>query len=132
MDILKIQGTDTVLYELVGPLVMNPAVLRQNNNYPFKTGLRYVWYIATEGEMVVGFLPVKKTASGQYLIDNYYLRGDDPAVLDSLLAQVMTDRLDPSELWVVAHKRHSGHFAEKGFRVRIGWKNYDKMQYCAQ
>ena len=40
MDIVKLQGTDRKLYEFVCPLVMNPAILRQNNNYPFKTGPR--------------------------------------------------------------------------------------------
>lgn len=37
MNILKLQGLDGRLFDLVAPLVMNPAVLRQNNNYPFKT-----------------------------------------------------------------------------------------------
>ena len=46
MDIIKLQGTDKKLYELIAPLVLNPAVLRQNNNYPFKTGPKYTWYIA--------------------------------------------------------------------------------------
>ena len=36
MQILKLQGTDRQLYRLVGPLVMNPKVLKSNNNYPFK------------------------------------------------------------------------------------------------
>ena len=35
MKIMTLQGTDKLLYELVAPLVMNPAILRQNNNYPF-------------------------------------------------------------------------------------------------
>lgn len=32
MNILKLGGLDCRLFELVAPLVMNPAVLRQNNN----------------------------------------------------------------------------------------------------
>ena len=130
MNIVKLQGTDSALYELVGPLVMNPAVLRQNNNYPFKTGIRYVWYVAVDQDMVVGFLPVKKTTGGQYLIDNYYLRGDDAAVLERMLDLVKSDQIEPSELWVVAHKRHTDCFRQNGFRIRLEWKNYDKMQYC--
>lgn len=31
MKIMTLQGTDKLLYELVAPLVMNPAILRQNN-----------------------------------------------------------------------------------------------------
>ena len=38
MNILKLQGLDGRLFDLVAPLVMNPAVLRQNNNYPFMSG----------------------------------------------------------------------------------------------
>ena len=42
MNILKLQGLDGRLFDLVAPLVMNPAVLRQNNNYPFKTTRNHV------------------------------------------------------------------------------------------
>ena len=48
MNILKLQGLDGRLFDLVAPLVMNPAVLRQNNNYPFKTTRNHVWYIAMD------------------------------------------------------------------------------------
>lgn len=58
-----IAGTDKLLYELVAPLVMNPAILRQNNNYPFKTSRSHVWYIAFHETAVVGFMPVKKDIS---------------------------------------------------------------------
>ena len=60
MKIMTLQGTDKLLYELVAPLVMNPAILRQNNNYPFKTSRSHVWYIAFHETAVVGFMPVKK------------------------------------------------------------------------
>ena len=62
MDIIKLQGTDKKLYELIAPLVLNPAVLRQNNNYPFKTGPKYTWYIAIEKEQILGFIPIKQTS----------------------------------------------------------------------
>ena len=29
-------------------MVMDPEVIRANNNYPFKTGEEYVWFIAIE------------------------------------------------------------------------------------
>ena len=54
MKIMTLQGTDKLLYELVAPLVMNPAILRQNNNYPFKTSRSHVWYIAFHETAVVG------------------------------------------------------------------------------
>ena len=45
MEIIRFDGIDKGLYELVAPVVMNPAVLRQNNNYPFKTtsGMSGMW-----------------------------------------------------------------------------------------
>ena len=53
MNILKLQGLDGRLFDLVAPLVMNPAVLRQNNNYPFKTTRNHVWYIAMDEQRVL-------------------------------------------------------------------------------
>ena len=50
----------TDLYPLIGPLVMNPKVLKANNNYPFKTTANHQWYIAVnDQEEVMGFLPVE-------------------------------------------------------------------------
>ena len=59
MEIIRFDGIDKGLYELVAPVVMNPAVLRQNNNYPFKTTFRYVWHVAVEDGAVMGFMPLK-------------------------------------------------------------------------
>ena len=42
MNIERFSGTDERLYRAVAPLVMNPAVLRQNNNYPFKTSVHFM------------------------------------------------------------------------------------------
>ena len=110
MDVIKFQGTDKKLYELIGPLVMSPAVLRQNNNYPFKTGNKYVWYVATEDDQVSGFIPVKRTSTYYHVIDNYYIKGDSEPVLCRLLAEVIADKADQGELWAVTHKRHVEQF----------------------
>lgn len=130
MVVTKFQGTDKKLYELICPLVMSPAVLRQNNNYPFKTGSRYIWYVAIEGEQVEGFMPVKRTSTDYHIIDNYYIKGDDESVLCRMLATVIADKARQGELWAVTHKRHVEQFVKNDFCSRIEWKNYHKMQYC--
>ena len=67
MEILCLKGTDKRMYELVAPLIMNPAIIRQNNNYPFKTTDHYLWYIAKEWVETVAVegtrLPLYKNAS---------------------------------------------------------------------
>ena len=105
MKIMTLQGTDKLLYELVAPLVMNPAILRQNNNYPFKTSRSHVWYIAFHETAVVGFMPVKK-GHLYYSIDNYFVSGDDPSVLSELLEEVIKDFSSQASLMAVVHKRH--------------------------
>lgn len=45
LELKKLDGLSPELYERVGPLVMNPAVLRQNNNYPYKTSKNFVWFL---------------------------------------------------------------------------------------
>ena len=59
MEIEKLGGTTERLYRLVAPLVMKPCILRENNNYPFKTSMHHIWFIAIEEERVVGFMPVE-------------------------------------------------------------------------
>ena len=48
IQIIQLKGTDRRLYELVAPLVMNPDVLKQNYNYPFRTSEDFVWFVAVE------------------------------------------------------------------------------------
>ena len=38
MQIIQLKGKDKHLYRLLAPLVMDPEVIRANNNYPFKAG----------------------------------------------------------------------------------------------
>lgn len=128
MEIVKLPGTDRRLYELVAPLVMNPAILRQNNNYPFKTTRNHIWYILLKGEQVVGFMPVKKTDTHD-CIDNYFVSGDDSSLIGLLLSQILDDRIPGSCLTAVVHKRHVETFAGKHFCTCIEWKKYNKMQF---
>ena len=49
-------------------MVMDPEVIRANNNYPFKTGEEYVWFIAIEDKEVVGFVPVEQKSRKKAVI----------------------------------------------------------------
>ena len=64
MEILQLDGLEPQLFNLIGPLAMNPKVLRANNNYPFKTTERFQWYIAVEDNDVTGFVPVEQKSGG--------------------------------------------------------------------
>ena len=76
MEIEKLGGTTERLYRLVAPLVMKPCILRENNNYPFKTSMHHIWFIAIEEERVVGFMPVE--IKDKYaVINNYYIMPDN-------------------------------------------------------
>ena len=45
IQVIQLKGKDKHLYQLLAPLVMDPDVIRANNNYPFKTSEDFVWYI---------------------------------------------------------------------------------------
>ncbi|MCD7851517.1 MAG: hypothetical protein LUH63_18470 [Parabacteroides sp.] len=132
MNIIRLQGTDKKLYELIAPLVLNPAVLRQNNNYPFKTGPKYIWHIAIEKEQILGFIPVKQIHASSCMIDNYYIKGDNLAVLNALLDEILANINNKIELWATVHKRHVQSYKLKDFRTHIEWKNYERMLYYSR
>ncbi|MBR2606995.1 MAG: hypothetical protein IKC70_03600 [Bacteroidaceae bacterium] len=131
MEIINLGGTDKRLYELVAPLVMNPAVIRQNNNYPFKTLSKYIWYLAIDNDGVVGFIPLKPAKNG-YCIDNYYVKGDDKEIIGTLLDNIITDLCGSFVLTAVVHKRHVKDFIENGFITFLELKNYHKMEYTGE
>ena len=128
MNILKLQGLDGRLFDLVAPLVMNPAVLRQNNNYPFKTTRNHVWYIAMDEQRVLGFMPVKMTLTNN-CIDNYYISGDNSSVIEVLLDRIIHDFSSDGSLVAVVHERHVEDFSMKNFIPCVEWKKYVKMHY---
>lgn len=128
MEIEKIGGTENRLYQLVAPLVMKPAVLRQNNNYPFKTSAYYRWYVALEKEQVIGFIPMEMKGNVA-VINNYYVSGDDPDILVLMLQECIRDCAGKYKLQSVTHVRHLTVFQENGFDVIRVWKLYMKMEY---
>lgn len=128
MTIEKIAGTDARLYSLVGPLVMRASILRQNNNYPFKTSRQHVWFVALEGSVVVGFLPVE-VKDECVSINNYYVSGDNAGFLTAMLREAIRAFRKDYKIMSVAHVRHGPVFQENGFSPVKTWKLYVKMEY---
>ncbi len=128
VQIIRLEGTEKRLYELVAPLVMNPSVIKTNNGYPFKTDKNYYWYLAFEDGEVTGFVPVKTTDKGA-LIDNYYIKGDETEVAEALLTDITGDKAITRPLKAVVHKRHTAMFKRLSFAPYEELKKYDKMLY---
>ena len=121
-------GTEERLFRLVAHLVMDPEVLRQNNNYPFRTSAHYVWFVAMEDEQVLGFIPVEMKES-VHVINNYHVSKGQASVLDALLKDVLDYFTGKFALQAVVHTRHLSVFEENGFVVIRTWKLYIKMEY---
>lgn len=124
MKILRLNGTDKKLYALVAPLVMNPAVIRQNNNYPYKTSSKYMWHLMVEKDEVIGFIPLKPTLNG-YCIDNYYYKLDTPEIFEKLLDDVL--KAGYEELSATAHKCDVKAFTKRGFALLTELSKYSKL-----
>ncbi len=130
IQILRLLGTDQKLYPIVGPLVMNPAVLKYNNHYPFKTGEKFLWYIATdEQDNVLGFIPLQHKRS-EYSINNYYAQQENhDEILTCLLNAISDDYTnDMPPLTALVQTLHKEVFGQQGFRTVKEWKLYIKME----
>ena len=89
-QIVELKGTEKRLYQLVAPLVMNPVVLKQNYNYPFRTSENFIWFVAVEGKEIVGFIPLEHKKS-EAIINNYYIKENNAEVLKALLDITVKD-----------------------------------------
>ncbi|MCD8030331.1 MAG: hypothetical protein LUF85_05780 [Bacteroides sp.] len=127
--ITQLDGTEKRLYSLVGPLVMDPEVLKQNYNYPFKTSQNYEWLVATDAKKVIGFMPVEKR-SMNFIINNYYVPQKREDVLESLLVKAIDLFSSQVPLVAVAFTEHENLFQKYGFVVEKRWKLYVKMRKC--
>ncbi len=135
IKVIHLNGKDPYLYELVAPLVMDPAVLKQNNNYPFRTSEKFVWFIAlddeAEGNQVVGFIPLEYRRL-ELIVNNYYVAGKQADVLNSLLEAVIAKTEEDGErgrrmLTAVVLSPDRALFEQAGFTVFKEWRRYLKM-----
>lgn len=127
VQIVQLHGTDKRLYELVAPLVMNPEVLKQNYNYPFRTSEEHEWFIALDNKHVVGFMPVEHK---QYecVINNYYIKERNVDTLKLLLEKVIEKQSEDSSLTAVSFVEDRDVFGEQGFLEDKVWTRYVKMK----
>ena len=105
MHIEVLHGTEKRLYELVGELVMDPVVLRQNDNVAFKTTAQHTWFVALREGKCIGFLPVKsKGERGE--INNYYILHRDREVFNTLVKEAERHLLKAGhkELLIIAQR----------------------------
>lgn len=128
MNILQLGGTDPQLYQLVAPLVMNPKVLKQNLNYPFRTTESHQWFIAIDGQEVVGFIPVE-TKRRQAKINNYYVKDNDAALLDALLKKIVQGMSADYLLTSITQVKDIDTFKSNQFNIAHEWKKFVKMAW---
>ena len=126
IQIMKLNGTDKQLYKLVAPLVMDPEVLKMNNNYPFKTTVKFVWFVAVSGKKVVGFIPIEQRGNVA-IINNYYIDKDQEEAFSFLLIDVVSAFAGEKSLAAVVQTEHQETFEKQGFTVEKVWKRYVKM-----
>lgn len=127
IQIIQLKGTDRRLYELVAPLVMNPDVLKQNYNYPFRTSEDFVWFVAVDKKKVIGFIPVEEKKK-EYVINNYYIESNNEDTLKLLLEKVISETNTSKELTSVTFMEHSSLFKDLGFSEEKIWTRYVKMK----
>ena len=127
VQIIQLQGTDKRLYELVAPLVMNPEILKQNYNYPFRTSEDFVWFVAVDKKTVIGFIPVEEKKK-EYVINNYYIESNNEDTLKLLLEKVISETNTSKELTSVTFMEHSSLFKDLGFSEEKIWTRYVKMK----
>ena len=127
MEIIKLAGEDQHLYCLVAHLIMNEKVLSYNLNYPYRTSQEYKWFIATDKENTLGFIPVK-LKEGKAIINNYYVADDDKEVFSMLLKEIIHEFLPDFEIESVTQTRHIPYFEQNGFSIVLYWKRYVKMK----
>ena len=127
VQIIQLQGTDKRLYELVAPLVMNPEILKQNYNYPFRTSEDFVWFVAVDKKKVIGFIPVEEKKK-EYVINNYYIESNNEDTLKLLLEKVISETNTSKELTSLTFMEHSSLFKDLCFSEEKIWTRYVKMK----
>ena len=128
MHIEVLHGTEKRLYELVGALVMDPVVLRQNDNVAFKTTAQHTWFVAVKKGECIGFLPVKsKGEKGE--INNYYILHRDREVFTTLVKEAERYLLKAGykELLIIAQRADYEVVNGLNFNIDKPYVNYTRF-----
>ncbi len=125
-QIIQLKGTESLLYQLLAPLVMNPEILKKNNNYPFKTTDDFTWFVAQKNKRVVGFMPVEQRGN-DFIINNYYVEDDECDVLKNLIKQASTV-FSGKKMLAVVLAQHEPVFEDCEFSLEKRWTLYVKMK----
>ena len=131
MQIIRLSGKAPQLYSLLAPLVMDPVVIKANNNYPFKTGEKFTWFVACDKDAVKGFMPVEQKRKDKVVINNYYAEEgkDREKILYRLLeATLNAFPANEWELQSVTLAKDKETFEKFNFApLEPQWKRYVKM-----
>lgn len=133
MKIECFKGDDEKLYQKVAHLVMDPKVLKENNNYPFKTSENYRWFVASVKRKVVGFMPVEY--KNGYMVLNNYVYGKEEQVLDALIKTVIQKYEEEEmemDMLAVVQRCDMDVFQRNDFGIVKEWKLYVKMEWKGQ
>lgn len=129
IKIEKVQGEEQRLYDLVARLAMNKDVIKQNNNYPFWTSAKHVWFVAhDEQDSVLGFFPVLVSA-GTAKINNYYVAGNKTSLINRLIKAVLKAYGKRMKINAVVMEAHVPLFTTLGFVPVRMLKRYSMMEY---
>ncbi len=121
----KILGTDRRLYELIGPFVMNPEVIRLNGGYPFKNTEDHLWYISIKGKnMVTGFISVVETSNIKICNDFTW---QDYNLLERLIREALSDMEKGMRVSFIADAEDIPVLEKLGFTVKAKGVKYSKM-----
>lgn len=133
IQIIQLKGKDKHLYRLLAPLVMDPEVIRANNNYPFKTNDDFVWFVAVENRDVIGFVPVELKSKKTAILNNYYVSGEGE-IRAEILSHLLTATIaafGPDE-WLLSSVtliQDKETFEKFGFTsMDKKWTRYVKMR----
>ena len=89
----------------------------------------HTWFVAWEGEIVFGFVPVEITDGGIAKINNYYVSGDDPRLIARFLQEIVRCYHRDYTIRSVTLTRHAEVFRAEGFVPVREWKEYVAMEY---
>jgi N-acetylglutamate synthase-like GNAT family acetyltransferase len=128
MKIEILEGTEQRLYDIVAKLVMDPKVLRQNDNVAFKTTAKHVWIVAINNEECVGFLPIqKKKFFGE--INNYYIIERDKKIFTRLLerAEQHAKEIGYDTIIVITQKSDYEVLVKRKYEVEKAFVKYTRF-----
>lgn len=121
MSILRLKGCAPEVYRIIGPIAMNPQVMKIRGNLPIVTKETYTWFVLRDNDGSVKALVGLEEVTGYMKLQAFVVLNATKKELGALIKEALREfkKTQYPKLTVSVLNEHAGLFQKEKFELMI-------------